>query len=157
MSVERERKFLLKGGVIPEGLGAPKYIQQGYLVRGDNNHLRVRLVNGYLGTVAYKHDINVTDRYEFEFGTNKSDAEILLSLSYATIDKVRYCTEFEGNHVDIDVYISANGKVFTHGLAVVEIEFEKPFSKIPDYCGMEVTGNASYGNMFLATQGLKKK
>lgn len=157
MAIEKERKFILKDGRLPSGLDTPVYIQQGYLVRGKNNHLRVRLQNGYMGMVAYKHDINSTDRYEFEFGASKLDAQKLLELSYGTVDKLRYKTTFEGNKVDIDIYVSANGKVFKEGLAVVEIEFEKEFTTLPDYCGQEVTGVPSYSNTFLASIGSYNK
>lgn len=152
MAIEKERKFLLKDNKLPTGLH-PVYIQQGYLMKEQKQHLRVRLMNGFSGMVAYKHDINKEERYEFEFGTNKADATKLLELCQTKVEKLRYSTKFKGNQVDIDVYVSANGVVFDEGLAVVEIEFENVLTDLPDYCGKEVTGKKEYSNMSIAEHG----
>lgn len=153
MAIEKERKFILKDGILPLGLKAPQFIQQGYLMRGEKDHLRVRLINGYTGVVAYKHDINKEERYEFEFGTNKADAEQLMKLAKYKLEKLRFTTTYKDAKVDIDLYISANGKTFTYGLAVVEIEYTTELTTLPDYCGREVTGVKGYSNIYLATNG----
>ena len=46
--------------------------------------------------------------------------------------------------MDIDIY--------PNGPSVVEIEYKQELVQIPDYCGVEITGNPKYSNINIAKE-----
>lgn len=56
--------------------------------------------------------------------------------------KTWYKTLFNGNSVEIDIY--------PNGMSVVEIEYEKELTELPEYCGEELTGSSKYSNVTIA-------
>lgn len=116
-------------------------IKQGYIMLGDNQQLRVRLVKDK-AFLAYKTDIDQYSKHEYEYQIPYKDGmELYLSSKYR-VEKTRYPTAFQGNSVDIDIY--------DHGVSVVEIEYESDLKEIPTYCGTEVTGEMEYSNIYIA-------
>lgn len=144
--VEKEKKFLLK--YMPE-LGSylklPKNIKQGYLMTHDDKQLRVRITNDFHYEICYKQNISKEERYEFEYIIPKEQGTKLYKLAEFKLEKKRFTTLYKNYKVDIDIYPS--------GLSVVEIEFKDQFNEIPDYCGLEVTGQNKYSNIELAKTG----
>lgn len=136
---EQERKFKLN--YLPTGL-IKQEIQQGYLMLGESQHLRVRTVDGNKGYLTYKILHSPENRDEYEYEIPIQDAIELLSKTEIKLTKTRYKTTFENNTVDIDVY--------QHGLSVCEIEYTEPLTNLPDYCGEEITGIKKYSNIHIA-------
>lgn len=145
--LEKERKFKLK--YLPEGL-IPTSIQQGYLFVKYKDQLRVRIVGGKEAYICYK--VKTSNKHgvrsEYEYKIPLSDGREMMETAKFSLQKLRYVTEFNGNHVDIDIY--------PDGLQVVEIEYENDFIDLPDYCGEEITKVDFFSNINIAMRGLCK-
>lgn len=144
--IEKERKFLLK--YFPE-LGeyfkTPQKIKQGYLILSDDKQLRIRITNDHYCHLCFKQNISKEIKYEFEYLIPKEEGFKLYELSEFKLEKNRHSTFFYDNKIDIDIYPS--------GLKVVEIEFKSDLENLPDYCGIEITGQKKYSNIELAKNG----
>ncbi len=140
-NLEKERKFILKRFPLEGNLSNIHRIKQGYLMLDTINNLRVRIDNDK-AYMTYKQAVNETTKKEFEYEIPMSDALELYEMAPYKLEKLRYTTTFDGNHVDIDVY--------PDNRMVVEIEYEDELSVLPDYCGEEVTGNPEWSNIQMA-------
>ena len=149
MSVEIERKFLIKNNDFKQEAYQQKRIKQGYLNADKNRTVRVIIANekAFL-TIKGKSNNSGTTRFEWEKEIDKNDAEALLLLCEPSIiDKTRFLIK-KGHHIfEVDEFYGDN-----QGLIVAEIElnseneaFEKPF-----WLGKEVTGNIKYYNSSLS-------
>lgn len=143
--LEKERKFKLK--YLPKGL-EPKHIKQGYLMFEGKKHLRVRITDNKLAELTFKTILDKEVKKEFEYQIPLKDAKDMYNDTKIWIEKIRYSTKFGKNKVDIDFYLN--------GIQVVEIEFNSPLKKLPDYCGEEVTGQAKYSNIVMALRNKNK-
>ena len=155
MAKERERKFILK--YLPNFPSVD--IEQGYLMFDGDKHLRIRITkypenvdepNGerYFAVLGFKTVLNKEEKEEYEYEIPLSQGRELMNSTEIKLTKTRYRTYFDDNSVDIDV--------FPDGTAWVEIEFEKPFTRLPDYCGEEITGHKEYNNIFIAKKNALK-
>lgn len=147
--LEREKKFLVnpdKSDQLWKELQecTPEIINQGYLMIGLKEHLRVRTIqkgNEKKGYICYKSFISKTDRDEFEYEIPFEAAEEMIKKSKCSLTKSRY--KLPDYSSDVDVYVG--------GLVIVEIEFtEKKLKRIPYFCGEEVTSVSEYSNIHLA-------
>lgn len=149
MSVEIERKFLVKNDSFKQEAYQQKRIKQGYLNTNKNRTVRVRIANNtaFL-TVKGKSNTTGTTRFEWEKEIDINDAEALLLLCEPSIiDKTRYLIKSENHIFEVDEFYGDNS-----GLVVAEIElttenehFEKPL-----WLDKEVTGNIQYYNASLS-------
>ena len=145
--VEKERKFLPKDKYSLQeelvSMQTPDFIQQGYLMIQDNQHLRVRVVDNSQGFLCMKIGSGI-ERQEFEYEIPLEDAKEMMDNCLYKLDKTRFTTSHNSNHVDVDFYMD--------GTVVIEIEFKKELGPddIPEYCGEEITGEEKYSNIFLA-------
>jgi adenylate cyclase len=138
--IEKERKYLLK--FLPSEAIKPIEIKQGYLLLGDTNHLRVRIIDDKIGFLTYKNSISIILKNEYEYEIPLNDAIELFELCKFKLLKTRYKLSFEANNIDIDIYLD--------GLQIVEIEYDiEPFI-IPDYCGDDVSNDSYYSNIEIA-------
>lgn len=146
-NLEKERKFILK--YLPTGGNVSKIqnILQGYLMLDAVNNLRVR-INNDKAYMTYKQAVNDTTKKEFEYEIPLADGLELYKMAPYKLEKIRYSTEFNGNHVDMDVY--------PDGRMVVEIEYENELTELPDYCGEEVTGKPEWSNIQMAIDNKDK-
>lgn len=150
MPIERERKFLVK--YFPNiAYEYKKEISQGYLMVNSNQQLRVRIVNKEKAYIAYKKDISLGERYEFEYEIPIDDAVVLLDQCPYKLHKTRYIFKDKNLLIEIDVYPDS--------LFVAEIEFPDHLSlenfmsdsnNLPNYIGEDITGFFEYANIFLA-------
>ena len=157
MGQEKERRFKLK--YIPDTSLMVKYdIEQGYLMFDGAKHLRIRISQREMTVLDYslpqpeailgfKTIKSKEIKSEFEYGIPLSEGIELMSSTNIKLKKIRYKTKFQGNTVDIDIFPS--------GMAWVEIEFEKPFTELPDYCGEEITGSEEFNNIAIALKNSK--
>ncbi len=146
MSVEIERKFLLKGdGWRALGTGIP--YRQGYLSTVPGRSVRVRLVRdkGYL---TIKGIAVGATRAEYEYEIPAEDAsEMLTNLcERPLIEKVRYRVEHHGLTWEIDEFDGDNAGLI---VAEVELDAEDQAISLPDWVGKEVTGDPRYYNASL--------
>lgn len=154
MSIEIERKFLVKGD-FKQYAYAHEEIVQGYLSSVAERTVRIRIkgVKAFI-TIKGIGNISGTSRYEWEKEISVSDARELLHLCEpGVIDKVRYYIKV-GEHVfEVDEFRGEN-----QGLTVAEIELNsenESFDK-PDWLGEEVTGDQRYYNASLVKKPYKE-
>jgi CYTH domain-containing protein len=149
MSVEIERKFLVKNNSFKEESYQKKHIKQGFLNSNKNRVVRIRIADetAFI-TVKGKSNKEGTTRFEWEKEINKAEAEKLLLLCEPSIiEKTRFLIK-KGNHIfEVDEFYSEN-----QGLIIAEIELNsenEPFEK-PNWLGKEVTGDLKYYNSVLS-------
>jgi len=146
---EIERKFLVVGDAWRKKAGHPSAIVQGYLARGRQATVRVRIKDGRSATLTIKSRERGASRAEFEYPLPIKDAKALLDLcGRSRIEKQRY-TLTHGKLVwEIDVFAGAH-----EGLILAEVELsqvDQPVS-LPSWIGEEVTADPSYRNSALAS------
>jgi CYTH domain-containing protein len=150
MKVEIERKFLVARKKLPT-LDAGKQIVQGYLARKPT--IRVRVVtpqNGPCeGWITIKGKGSIT-RIEYEYPIPHEDAEQLLSMCSASLEKIRYEIEYGGWTWEVDRFIGAHDGLW---LAEIELPSEATSFKRPPWVGEEVSTDPKYTNAALAERG----
>jgi CYTH domain-containing protein len=154
MSIEIERKFLVKSLAFKEESYASIEIKQGFLNSDKNRTVRIRVTNnkGFI-TVKGKSNKEGTTRFEWEKEISKTEALQLLKLcEKGLIEKTRYLVKKGKNTFEVDEFFGEN-----EGLVVAEIELEKenePFEK-PNWLGKEVTGEINYYNSAISKNPFK--
>ncbi|MBB4126427.1 adenylate cyclase [Xanthomonas translucens] len=155
MPIEIERKFLVTGDgwraaahrVIPMAQG---YINdQAAMDSGAQKaSVRVRIQDQEAFLNLKSRELGHT-RQEFEYPLPLDDARALLALCVGgLIDKRRHLVQHQGHLWEVDEFLGDNA-----GLVVAEIELEsadEAFAK-PDWIGAEVTDDARYYNLALAS------
>lgn len=155
MGIEIERKFLVSSDgwraaahrVIPMAQG---YINDmGALDRGTQNaSVRVRIEGDHAALNLKSRTIGHT-RQEFDYPIPVDDARALLALCVGgLIDKRRHLVEHAGLTWEVDEFLGDNA-----GLVVAEVELDSADQAIdlPDWVGAEVTDDARYYNVALAS------
>ncbi len=148
MGVEIERKFLLISDDWRTEIVRSTELRQGYLSRGSNSAIRVRVAPG-------KAELNVKSsrdgihRLEFEYPIPADDAETLLDeiALRPLIEKTRHIVEHAGHTWEIDEFSGENA-----GLIVAEIELQavdESFER-PVWLGEEVSTDPRYYNSSLS-------
>ena len=144
MGIEIERKFLVKNIEFLEGVDGIRY-SQGYIPSEGNPGVRIRIA-GEKAFITLKSDIKGAKvRHEFEYEIPVSDAGQMLETfcRKPLIEKVRYIIKYSGLIWEVDVFEGDN-----KGLIVAEVELETEDQKVdlPDWIGVEVTGDKKYQN-----------
>lgn len=147
MSIEIERKFLVKGDGW-RSLGVGTVYCQGYLASGKGVTVRVRIA-GDTGYLTIKGATEGISRSEFEYVIPTSDAEEMLSTlcDRPLIEKVRYRIIQDDLTWEVDEFTGAN-----QGLVMAEVELRDPnqIVELPDWIGEEVSHDPRYFNAYLA-------
>jgi len=146
MGIEIERKFLVKDdswrSVADEGL----FCKQGYLVAEAVKTVRVRVM-GDAAFLTIKGATTGISRAEFEYPIPVADAELMLGLCGAVVEKVRHLIQHEGMTWELDVFAGANAGLV---MAEIELESENISIDLPDWAGEEVSFDPRYYNAWLA-------
>ena len=148
MSLEIERKFLVKDTSFKQDSYAHSHIVQGYIssARGRTVRVRIRDNQGYL-TIKGPSDSEGTSRYEWEKEIPLEEAEELMQLCEpGIIDKTRWLVKSGKHTFEVDEFFGEN-----EGLLMAEVELtspNEPYLK-PAFIGEEVTGDTRYYNSFL--------
>jgi len=148
MSVEIERKFLVKGDYKSQASHS-YYIEQGYICRGSGRTVRVRIRDdkGFLTIKGPSLDGGLS-RYEWEKEISLQEArELMLLCDPSIISKHRYLVPFKGHVFEVDEFHGDN-----QGLTVAEVELGDTleFFAHPSWLGEEVTGDGHYTNASLS-------
>lgn len=149
MSVEIERKFLVKNDDFKKEAFQQKILKQGYLNSNKNRTVRIRIAdNKAFITVKGISNDSGTTRFEWEKEIDVDEANDMLLLCEPTIiEKTRFYVK-SGNHIiEIDEFTGKN-----KGLRVAEIELnsENELFLKPSWLGKEVTGVKKYYNANLS-------
>lgn len=147
---EIERKFLVTGDGWRRKAGAPSHIVQGYLARGRQAIVRVRIKDDKAATLTIKSRERGVSRAEFEYRVALKDAKALLALcGRSVVEKHRYTVAHGKLTWEIDVFAGAHD-----GMVLAEIELphaDTPVS-LPSWIGEDVTSNPRYRNSSLASE-----
>ena len=154
MSVEIERKFLVKNNDFKNESYSEKDIKQGYLNSDKNRTVRIRITNekGFM-TIKGISSATGTTRFEWEKEITKEEAEDLLLLCEPSIiEKTRYLVKV-GHHIfEVDEFYGDN-----EGLVIAEVELNsenETFTK-PIWIDEEVTGDIKYYNSSISKTPFK--
>jgi adenylate cyclase len=149
MGQEIERKFLTCNDGW-RGLGEGIAYCQGYIATRDRRTVRVRLA-GPKGYLTLKGPVQGLSRPEFEYEIPAQEAqEILETLcDRPFVSKTRYRIPVGNLIWEVDEFEGDNAGLI---LAEVELLSEDQAFEIPDWIGMEVTGDRRYYNSYLVKQ-----
>ena len=145
MAMEIERKFLVTGTEWQEA--EPTYYCQGYLNRDRSRTVRVRIA-GNAGLLTVKGLTTGTSREEYEYPIPLDDAKAMLRLCDGpSVEKHRRVIIYGGLNWEVDEFLGDNA-----GLVVAEVELDSEEQEIalPEWVGVEVTGDARYFNSSLS-------
>ena len=147
MSIEIERRFLLKNDSWRTQAGAPKVLQQGYFTVEKECAIRVRIV-GDDAWLTFKGYISDVSRSEFEYEIPVADAQTMMdTMCPFRLEKHRYEVSYQGFVFEIDEYFGDNAP-----LIVAELELpaeDTPFPR-PDWLGEEITSDGRFTNAYLS-------
>ena len=144
--MEIERKFLVRDSSYRQQAHRSYRIQQGYLYSGGGRpsvRVRRRDDQAFLTIKDPSMDGGLS-RYEFEKEITLDEADHLFRLCEpGLIDKRRYLVDYEGHTFEVDEFYGDND-----GLVMAEVELKSTMedAKIPDFIGVEVTGDRRYYN-----------
>ena len=149
MSIEIERKFLIKSNEFKIESHKNSLIKQGFLNSNKNRTIRIRISDekGFITIKGISNESGIS-RYEWEREIPINEAEQLLLLcEKGVIEKIRYFIK-HGSHIfEVDEFLKKN-----NGLVIAEIELanENEFFHKPSWLGKEVTGITKYYNSNLS-------
>jgi adenylate cyclase len=143
MRFEIERNFLLKNRNWKAGVTSFRKLSDGLLSSSSGNKTRVR-IDDAKGSITIKGPTSGLSRVELQYEIPLADADYMLSsLCGANIcSKIRHFVPHNGNVWHVDVYEGVLDGVL---IAEIEIKDENETFALPEWIGLEVTGNAYYG------------
>jgi adenylate cyclase len=144
MAIEIERKFLVHKHLLQLPDNGKKLIQ-GYIWSDPKKSLRIRIADKK-AFLTIKSGTDILKRSEFEYEIPVIDAENLLGLCDAKIDKTRYLVSIGQHTWEIDIFHGDN-----QGLIIAEVELSSPKEQIqlPDWIDQEVSNDPKYLNVSL--------
>jgi len=155
MSIEIERKFLVKNNSYKKESYKHLNIKQGFLNSNKNRVVRIRIIDnrGFITIKGISSD-NGLSRYEWEKEITINDAQDLLSIcEKGVIEKNRYLVKCSNHIFEVDEFIGEND-----GLIIAEVELKSEDEKFckPKWLSKEVTGIAKYYNSELSKKPFKE-
>lgn len=151
-TIEIERKFRLRDDSWRGHVVRTNVIHQGYLSLDAARTVRVR-TRGESAWLTVKGKTAGFTRPEFEYPIPLEDAQQMLGLALATVDKVRHEVDIDGRVWEIDEFLGDNA-----GLILAELELKdegEQFAR-PAWLGEEVSSVPAYFNSALATHPFSK-
>ena len=151
MSLEIERKFLVKNESFKKDAFKKSYIKQGFLNSNKERTVRVRIIDdkAFL-TIKGKSNLAGTIRFEWEKEIPVKEAQELMLLTEKTvIEKYRFYVKSDQHIFEVDAFLGENS-----GLIVAEVELSSEnenFTK-PSWIDTEVTGEIKYYNSSLSNR-----
>ena len=147
MTLEIERRFLIKNDNWKEFIKKKIYIEQGYFSKRIDGWInRVRLI-GKNSKITLKKHIKGFTNFEFEYSIPRSDAEIIMSNLSNIIKKDRFFLEIEKKSWIIDCFKENN---YPLEIAEIELSNEEEDLFLPSFISKEITGLTDYSNFSLA-------
>lgn len=150
MGVEIERKFLVDTGMLAEA-GEPErsvHYRQGFLSIDPAAVVRVR-VSADEGLICVKGLGRGITRPEFDYEIPVADARAMLALcGDRVVEKIRHHYTVDGKKWVVDEFLGDNRGLW---LAEIELERENEDFTRPPWAGREVSDDARYYNVNLAT------
>ena len=149
MTLEIERRFLIKNDNWKEFITKKISIEQGYLSKSlDDWIIRIRFT-GKDFKIALKKHIESFTNFEFEYSIPRKDGETIMSNLSNTIKKERFFLEVERKSWIIDCFKENN---YPLQIAEIELSNEKENLTLPSFISQEITGLKHYSNFSLANK-----
>tara|TARA_B000000557_G_scaffold105386_1_gene85333 strand:+ start:45 stop:512 length:468 start_codon:yes stop_codon:yes gene_type:complete len=146
MTLEIERRFLIKNDNWKEFITNRIFIEQGYLSKNlDDWIIRIRFTGADFKIALKKHIAGFTN-FEFEYSIPQKDGETIMSNLSNTIKKERFFVEFEKKSWIIDCFKENN---YPLEIAEIELSKEEEDLKLPSFISEEITGLLHYSNFSL--------
>ena len=146
MSLEIERRFLIKNDQWKEFITNKTFIEQGYLSYDlEDWIIRIRF-NGKNFKIALKKHIKNFTNYEFEYSIPKSEGKKIMATLTNTIKKERFFLEVDQKNWIIDCFKGKNSPL---EIAEIEINEEKEAVILPSFLSKEITGLKVFTNLSL--------
>ena len=153
MTLEIERRFLIKNDQWNDFITHKTFIEQGYL----SHHLedwivRIRF-NGKNFKIALKKHIKNFTNYEYEYLIPNSEGEKIMSTLNNTIKKERFFLKIDRKDWIVDCFKDKN-----FPLEIAEIELNKEAEQVilPSFIAKEITGLKIYTNLNLTKHPFSK-
>ena len=147
MTLEIERRFLIKNDNWKEFITNKIFIEQGYISNSiDDWIVRIRL-SGKDFKIALKKHIKSFTNFEFEYSIPRKDGETIMSNLSNTIKKERFFLEIKNKSWVIDCFKEKN---YPLEIAEIELSKEEENFSLPSFISTEITGLAHYSNFSLA-------
>ena len=153
MSLEIERRFLLKNDNWKEFITKKIYIEQGYLSKSLDDWISRIRFTGKEFKIALKKHIKGFTNFEFEYSIPQSDGEIIMSNLSNIIKKERFFLEVEKKSWIIDCFKENN---YPLEIAEIELSNEDEDLFLPPFISKEITGLRHYSNFSLASKPFSK-
>ena len=148
MSLEIERRFLIKNDQWREFITHKTFIEQGYLSYDlEDWIIRIRF-NGKKYKIALKKHIKNFTNYEYEYSIPNSEGEKIMATLTNTIKKERFFLEVEKKSWIIDCFKENN---YPLEIAEIELSNEEEDLFLPSFISKEITGLTHYSNFSLAS------
>lgn len=145
MSVEIERKFLVKNEQWRQYVREEQHITQGY-IKAEDATVRIRCYkDDRTAEITVKGKRNGISRLEFEYDIPYADAREMQDKLCQTglVEKTRHLLKYKGMLWELDEFHGAN-----EGLLVAEVELvdEHQVIAIPGWAGDDVSYESKYRN-----------
>ena len=149
MTLEIERRFLIKNENWKEFVTKKIFIEQGYLTKSlDDWIVRIRFTGKDFKLALKKHIKSFTN-FEFEYSIPQSDGEKIMSNLTNTIKKERFFLEVQKKPWIIDCFKESN---YPLEIAEIELTNEEEVLSLPSFISKEITGLRHYSNFSLANK-----
>ena len=149
MTLEIERRFLIKNDNWKEFVTKKIFIEQGYLSKSlDDWIIRIRFTGKDFKIALKKHIENFTN-FEFEYSIPQKDGETIMSNLSNTIKKERFFLEVKKKSWIIDCFKENN---YPLEIAEIELSNEEEDLSLPSFISKEITGLTHYSNISLAAK-----
>ena len=149
MTLEIERRFLIKNNNWKKFITRKILIEQGYLSKSlDDWIIRIRFT-GKDYKIALKKHIESFTNFEFEYSITRKDGETIMSNLSSTIKKERFYLEIEKKSWIIDCFKEKN---YPLEIAEIELSNEEEDFSLPSFISKEITGLTNYSNFSLANK-----
>lgn len=150
MSLEIERKFLVRSPDWRAQSAGSESLRQGYLANTRACSVRVRIAGkrSWLSVKGMQPG-RVRPEYEYEIPERDATGMLASMIDGPAIEKIRHRVEVGGHRFEVDEFQGAN-----RGLVVAEIELaaaDEAFER-PQWLGDEVTDDARYYNFRLVDE-----
>ncbi|PID66223.1 MAG: adenylate cyclase [Gammaproteobacteria bacterium] len=155
MSVEIERKYLVKNNKWRKHVKEAQHITQGY-IKSEEATVRIRCYqDDHSAEITVKGKRNGISRLEFEYDIPYTDAREMQDklCNSPLVEKTRHLIKYKGMLWELDEFHGDN-----EGLLIAEIELlnEAQSYELPDWVGKDVSDKNRYRNSRLAIEPYKK-
>ena len=148
MTLEIERRFLVKGEEWKKFINNSKELKQGYLVTEKNKWtIRIRIINNKESWLTLKFPREGIVRDEFEYITPLADGVSIWKNSNFQISKTRHELNINNHVWVVDCF---KGNNFPLTIAEIELKEVNQKINIPKWCGLEISDSNEFSNAALA-------